>query len=137
MIIRWNHIYANAKLFYLYLKFHPMQKLVFFELLVLLIVSSFSAGAQKVYSCNNRYDADIKVFVVENRYDADLLVYKVDNAYDAEGNKGLWFFCSNKYDAKKTIWFADNKYDADLLIYFVENRYDAGWREKVKMHLLY
>jgi hypothetical protein len=115
-----------------------MKRLYFFGLLLTINSTCFlTAAAQKIYSCNNRYDADIKAFVVDNRYDADLLVYKVRNAYDADGNKGLWYFCENKYDANKLIWFADNKYDADLLIYFVENKYDAGWREKVKMHLLY
>ena len=122
---------------YLYLKFHYVKKLVFRILLVYLVTSSITVSAQKVFSCNNSYDADIKVFVVENRYDADLLVHKVSNSYDADGNKGLWYFCENKYDAKKTIWFAENKYDAKLLIYFVEDKYDAGWREKAKMHLLY
>ena len=37
-----------------------------------MVASSFSVDAQKVFSCNNRYDADIKVFVVENRYDAPI-----------------------------------------------------------------
>lgn len=74
-----------------------------FATLAVLLSTLPSAKAQKVFSCNNRYDAPIKVFVVENRYDADLLVYKVSNAYDADGNKGLWYFCANKYDAKKTI----------------------------------
>ena len=101
-----------------------MRKLFTYVLLILFFTCSIKANAQKIFSCNNRYDADIKVFVVENRYDADLLVYKVKNAYDADGNKGLWFFCANRYDATKKIWFADNKYD-------------AGWREKEKMHLLY
>lgn len=114
-----------------------MQKTIVFGLAILLLGCFKEAIAQKVYSCNNRYDADIKVYVVENRYDADLLVYKVKNAYDVDGNKGLWYFCENRYDAKKKIWFAENKYDADLLICFVENKYDAGWREKEKMHLLY
>ena len=114
-----------------------MQKLLFTGFLLFFATSFTTVNAQKVFSCNNRYDADIKVFVVSNRYDADLLVYKVSNMYDADGNKGLWYFCQNKYDARKKIWFAENKYDADLLIFFVENKYDAGWREKEKMHLLY
>ena len=118
--------------------FYSMKKLYFFGLTLFLSLSIVqSAFAQKVFSCNNKNDADIKVFVVENRYDADLLVYKVSNAYDADGNKGLWFFCKNKYDAKKSVWFAENKYDADLLICFVQNKYDAGWRKKEKIQLLY
>lgn len=115
-----------------------MKRLLFYGIAVLIFgLFSQKAGAQKIYSCNDRYDADIKVFVVGNRNDADLLVYKVEHSYEAEGNKGLWFFCQNKYDSKKNIWFADNRYDADLLIFFVENRYDAGWKDKKKMYLLY
>ncbi len=122
---------------YLYIKFRNMRILFTSGMTLLIFVFSMPAISQKVFSCNNRYDADIKIFVVENRYDADLLVFKVSNAYDADGNKGLWYFCKNKYDAKKIVWFAENKYDADLLVCFVENKYDAGWREKEKMHLLY
>ena len=48
-----------------------------------------NASAQKIYSVDSRYDADIKVYVVDSRYDADLLVYKCDSRYDAEGNKIL------------------------------------------------
>jgi len=123
--------------YYLYIKFINMRIVFSFGLALLFFSISIPAKSQKVFSCNNRYDADIKVFVVENRYDADLLVFKVSNEYDADGNKGLWYFCKNRYDAKKKIWFAENKYDADLLICFVKNKYDAGWREKEKMHLLY
>ena len=101
-----------------------MRKLLTFGLAFLLFAFPIPAKSQKVFSCNNRYDAD-------------LLVFKVSNAYDADGNKGLWYFCKNKYDAKKIVWFAENKYDADLLVCFVENKYDAGWREKEKMLLLY
>jgi hypothetical protein len=96
-----------------------------------------SLSAQKIYSCDNKYDADFRVFVVENKYDADLLVYKVANKYDAEGNNGLWFFEENRYDANKTIFFSEDKYDADLLIFFTDNKYDAGWRIRTKMYLLY
>lgn len=63
-----------------------MRKLCSYVLIILLFSCSIQAVAQKVYSCNNRYDTDIKIFVAENRYDADLRVYKVCNAYDADGN---------------------------------------------------
>jgi len=94
-------------------------------------------SGQKIFSCDNKYDADFKIYVVENKYDADLLVFKVENKYDAEGNKGLWFFVENKYDADKKIFFTDNKYDADLLIFFTDNKYEAGWSIRTKMYLLF
>ena len=80
-------------------------------LAIAMMAASHGAYAQKIYSCNSRYDADIKIFVVDSRYDADLLVYKVDSRYDTDGNQGRWFF--------------------------VDSRYDAGWRNKEKIHLLY
>jgi len=105
-------------------------------LLFSLVVFSGIASAQLIFSCENRYDADIKIFIVENRYDADLLVYKVDNRYDVD-KAGRWFFVENRYDADKKVFFVENRYDADLLIFFVQNRYDAGWKNRSKMHLLY
>jgi len=110
---------------------------IFITLLFSTSLWNATLSAQKVFSCNSRYDADIRVFVTNNRYDADLLVYKVTGQYDAEGNKGLWYFSENKYDAKKSIWFSESRYDAELLIFFVNNRYEAGWRDKQKIHLLY
>lgn len=107
---------------------------------VILLIATFwfnSISAQRIFSCDNKYDADFKAFVVENKYDADLLVYKTENKYDAEGNKGLWFFVENKYDSNKKIFFEENKYDADLLIFFTDNKYDAGWRSRTKMYLLF
>lgn len=93
--------------------------------------------AQKIYSCDNRYDADVKLYVVDSKYDADLLVYKEDSKYNATGNEGLWYFVESRYDADKKVYFTDSKYNADLLIYFVESRYDAGWRNKERIYLLY
>ena len=98
---------------------------------------SSSLKAQKVYSCDNKYDADVIIFVVDSRYDADLLVYKVASRYDTGSNEGLWHFVESKYDADKKVYFTGSKYDADLLIYFVDSRYDAGWRNKERIYLLY
>ena len=78
-----------------------MRKSFTYMLFILLFACSIPANAQKVYSCNNRYDADIKIFVVENRYDAELLVFKVSNTYDADGNKGLWFFLYKQVQCHK------------------------------------
>jgi len=102
-----------------------------------LLFLSGSIKAQKIYSSDSRYDADIKIFVVDSRYDADLLVYKTESRYDATGNEGLWHFVESKYDADKKVYFSDSRYDADLLIHFVDSRYDAGWRNKERIYLLY
>ena len=111
-----------------------MKKLLIAFLFTISVVSF--VNAQKIFSCENRYDADFKVYVVKNRYDADLLVFKVSNRYDVDTD-GRWYFVENRYDADKKIWFAENRYDADLLIFIVENRYDAGWRNRSKMHLVF
>jgi hypothetical protein len=111
------------------------RSLQYFGMIAFLFILKPATG-QKIYSCDNCYDADFKVFVVDNRYDADLLVFKVDNQYDVN-NDGLWFFVDNRYDAKKKIYFCDNRYDADLLIFFVDNRYDAKWVKRSKMPLIF
>ena len=108
--------------------------------LTLFILALLTAGytfGQTVYSCNYKYDADVKVYVTDYKYDADLVVYKCSYKYDATGNNGLWYFCDYKYDAKKKIYFVDYKYDADLVIYFTDYKYDAGWRKQEKKHLMY
>lgn len=114
-------------------KIFKMKALI---LSILMMATAFTF-AQKVYSTDSRYDADIKVYVVDSRYDADLIVYKCDSRYDATGNKGLWFFVDSRYDADKKIYFVDSRYDADLLIFFCDSRYDAQWRTSSKQHLLY
>ncbi len=101
-----------------------------------LLLASTSYG-QVVYSCDSKYDADVKVFVASSKYDADLVVYKCSSKYDATDNKGLWFFASSKYDAKKKIFFVSSKYDADLIIYFTDSKYDAGWRNNSKKDKMY
>jgi hypothetical protein len=122
------------------LKSKPMKTSTSFVkmLMIVLLVSLYSNSfAQKVFSEDSKYDAQVKVFVVDSKYDADLCVYKVSSQYDATGNTGLWFFEDSKYDADKTIFFVDSKYDADLLIYFVESRYDAQWMNSSKKQLMY
>ena len=99
-----------------------MKKIV----LSLLIAGGLSiqAKAQKIFSVNSKYDADVKVFVASNKYDADLVVFKCSSKYDAKDNKGLWFF-------------VDSKYDADLIIFFSNSKYDAAWKKSSKKHLMY
>ncbi len=116
------------------------MKFPFFRLIFILIpflFLSLVSDAQKIYSCDSKYDADLKIFVVESKYSADLLVYKAYSRYDAKGNEGLWHFVESRYDADKLVYFTESKYDADLLIYFVESRYDAGWRNRERIYLLY
>lgn len=96
-----------------------------------------SASAQKVYSTNHEYQAEVKVYVVDHEYQADLLVYKESHDYQATGNEGKWFFVDKEYKADVTVYFVDHEYQADLKIYFVKHEYQAGWREKSKIHLLY
>jgi len=48
------------------------------------ILNLSSITAQKIYSTNQPYKADIKVFVVENEYQADLKVFFVDYKYQAK-----------------------------------------------------
>lgn len=116
-------------------QFIKMKKIVLLVTLVSLFTIQYSA--QKIFSVDSKYDADVKVFVADSKYDADLIVFKCSSKYDAEGNKGLWFFVESKYDADKKIYFVDSKYDADLIIYFSDSKYDAEWKKSGKKHLLY
>lgn len=95
-----------------------------------LLICSTLASAQKMYSCNQAYEADLKVYVVNQKYEADLCVYRAAQKYEAVENKGFWFFTEHKYEADKKIFFANQKYEAKLLIYFVKNKYEAGWQKK-------
>jgi len=121
------------------LKPQTMKRSLFLLIFILIpfLFLSLVSSAQKIYSCESKYDADVKIFVVESKYDADLLVYKADSKYDAKGNEGIWHFVESKYDADKLVYFTESKYNAYLLIYFVESRYDAGWRNRERIYLLY
>ena len=67
------------------------MKKVFLSVLIA-VGLSIQADAQKVFSTDSKYDADVKVFVANSKYDADLVVFKCTSKYDAKDNKGLWFF---------------------------------------------
>jgi hypothetical protein len=45
---------------------------------IIAMLLSFGTKAQKVFSVNAGYQADIKIYVVDADYEVDLLVYKVD-----------------------------------------------------------
>ena len=88
-----------------------MRRLFFIAVVTL---TFFKANAQKVFSVDQSYKADIKVFVVDNNYKADLLVYKVDAAYKAGKNDGKWFFTDQAYKASKKIYFEKKEILANL-----------------------
>ena len=50
----------------------------------ILILGNFSLSAQKIYSVDHEYQADVKVFVVDAEYKADLVVYRTDKEYLAK-----------------------------------------------------
>ncbi len=94
-------------------------------------------NAQKIYSVDAEYKADVKVYVVDAEYKADLLVYKEDAEYKAGNNDGKWFFVDAEYKAKKKIYFVDAEYKADIKVYFVDAEYKAGWKNSSKQSKLY
>ena len=106
-------------------------------LLFALCVFGLSASAQKIYSVDAEYKAQVKVYVVDAEYKADLLVYKEDAEYKAGKNDGSWYFVDAEYKANKKIYFEDAEYKADLKIYFVDAEYKAGWKNASKKQLLY
>jgi lipocalin len=100
-------------------------------------LSSVSACAQKVYSTNYKYQADVKVYVTDKEYRADLLVYRTDREHHAKDNNGVWYFCKSAYQADRKIYFVDNEYQADLVIFFTDKEYRTGWKDASKKHLMY
>lgn len=98
-----------------------------------------SASAQKIYSVERPYQANLKVFVVDKDYKADLVVYKTDKDYKAKANenKGIWYFCDHDYKADKKVYFVDKEYQADLKVFFTDKDYRAGWKKNAKKPLLY
>jgi len=129
----------SKKFKFIFLINQEKMKLIILKIIALFILCfaiTQTSYSQKVYSCDSKYDADIKVYVVDSKYDADLLVYRVDSQYDVN-HDGLWYFADSKYDADKVVYFVDSKYDADLLIYFVDSKYDAEWMNKSKKYLVY
>jgi hypothetical protein len=85
------------------------QKSTFMKKAILALMASvcmaMAAGAQTVYSCDYKSDADVKVYVADYKSDADLVVYKCSYKSDATGNNGLWYFVNYRSDAKKKIFF--------------------------------
>lgn len=110
-----------------------------FSILIAILMSATSCFAQKIFSTDHQYQADVKVFVVDHEYQADLVVYKTDKNYEAKAaeNKGIWFFCNSAYQADKKVFFVDHEYQADLKVFFTDRKYKAGWKRNAKKALLY
>ena len=96
-------------------------------------------NAQKIYSVDHGYQADVKVFVADAEYKADLVVFKTNREYRAkkEENKGIWFFTDRAYQADKKVYFVDRAYQADLKVFFTDKEYRAGWKNHDKKPLMY
>ena len=95
-------------------------------LLCIFFCLCISVSAQKIYSVDHEYQADIKVFVVDAEYKADLIVFKTDKEYRAKSseNKGIWYICPREYQADKKVFFTDKEYR-------------AGWKKNDKKPLMY
>lgn len=106
-------------------------------LITITLLTTLTINAQKVYSTDQSYKADVKVYVVDQEYQADLLVFKVNADYKAKGNEGKWFFTDAEYKAVKKIYFTDAAYKADLKVFFVDSEYKSGWKDKSKQHFMY
>ena len=102
------------------------------KILLIFLIASFSFSlslkAQKIFTVDANYKADIKVFVVDAEYKADLVVFKEKADYQAKGNEGLWFFVDAAYKADKKIYFVDAEYKSELKIFFCDAEYKAKWR---------
>ena len=108
-------------------------------LLIILFCFAISSWAQKVYSVDHDYQADIKVFVVDKDFRADLIVYKTDKSHRAKAteNKGVWYFCPTPSQADKKVFFVDKENRADIKVFFTDKEYRAGWKKNDKKHFMY
>ena len=70
----------------------PTGKFSIIIFIVAFFFNLLNAQAQKVYTVDATYKADIKVFVVSSAYQADLKIYFVSSAYQAG-----WKKVSKKY----------------------------------------
>ena len=68
-----------------------MKKIV---LIGILIVASFSAKCQKIFSVDYENQADVKVYVVNYENQADIKVFKVKYENQSGTNDGNWFFAN-------------------------------------------
>lgn len=73
----------------------------------LLLFSFSNLRSQKIFSCDYRSDAEIKVWVSKSRSDADLIVYQTSWKSEADKNEGIWYFADWRGEADKRIYFTD------------------------------
>ena len=117
-----------------------MKETLYWAVLVLVLTFFYvNANAQKIYSVDHEYLADIKVYVVDKDYKADLIVYKTDKEYKAKAseNKGIWYVSSKSFKADKKVFYVDKDYKADLKVFFTDKEYCVGWRKNEKKPLMY
>ena len=108
-------------------------------ILYIIVIGTVRGYAQKIFSVNHDYQADVKVFVVDAEYKADLVVYKTDKEYRAKKgeNKDIWYITDKAYRADKKVFFVDREYQADLKVFFADKEYRAGWKKNYKKPLMY
>lgn len=99
-------------------------------------VLNSAVGAQTVFSCQYRSEAQVKVYVARYRSEADLVVYKCAYRSEATGNEGRWFFERYRSSAKKRIFFVKYRSESDLVVFFADYRSEAGWRNRAKLHVM-
>lgn len=118
------------------MKFH---NLILWSTILLGSILPSDAFAQKMYSTNYQYQADIKIYVVDAEYKADIVVYRTEHKYEAVAseNKGIWYFTDKSYEADKKVYFVDHEYQADIKVFFTDRKYKAEWRNYQKKPLLY
>lgn len=119
-----------------------MRRLRLYIIVTMAVLSYLASNrslAQKIYTVDHDYQADVKAFVVDKDYRADLIVYKTDKSHRAKANenKGIWYFCSTPSQADKKVFFVDKEYRADLKVFFTDKEYRAGWKKNDKKFLMY
>jgi len=118
-------------------KMETIKQLKKIILLSFMLLSYSTLKAQKVFTVDADWKADVKVYVVDTEWKADLLVFKVDANWKAGKNDGKWFFTNADWKAEKKVYFVDADWKADLKIYFVYSDWKAKWVDKSKISLMY
>jgi hypothetical protein len=73
--------------------------------LIITCLVAITINAQKVFSVDSQWQADVKVYVVDSEWQADLSVFKVSSQWQADGNEGKWYFTDSQWQADKKIYF--------------------------------
>lgn len=54
-----------------------------FAIAICIFLGKLDGSAQKIYSVDHQYQADVKVYVTDSEYQADLKIYFTDHEYRA------------------------------------------------------